>query len=102
MNFPPFSREAVAEVFKRLETMIINAKLREFLHRNGALERFIENAEQQNNYPEIIQSVIGSFRWSETEEKKMFWFRLHLMWERLKRRPQGLVNYYGDDDSRAE
>lgn len=82
--------------------MVINAQLREFLHQQGVLGRFIKNVEQQNAHPNVVCSIIGAFRWVKTEEKEMYWFRLHLMWERLRRRPQEPPRYYGDDDTRAE
>ncbi len=82
--------------------MVIKTQLREFLHQQGALSRFVENAEQQNIYPSVISSVVGAFRWAKTEEKEMFWFRLHLMWERLQRRTKESKRYTGDDDTRAE
>lgn len=37
--------------------MIINARLREFLHELGHLDRFIKNVEANPNAPKVIQSI---------------------------------------------
>ena len=71
--------------------MIIEAHFREFLHQQGVLGQFIKNAELQSPNTLIFRSIIGAFRWTETEEKEMFWYRIYLMWERKRKKYHGIL-----------
>ena len=53
--------------------MIINARLREFLHEYGHLERFIKNVEDNPNAPKVVQSIGEAFIWDFTPEGSVFW-----------------------------
>lgn len=84
--------------------MIINAQLREFLHKLGHLERFIKNVEADPNAPQVIQSIAEAFVWDFTPEGSVFWGLLSLAFNCKTK--QYKINepkkYQGDDDSRAE
>ena len=84
--------------------MIINTRLREFLHELGYLDRFIKNVEDNPNAPQIIQSIAEAFVWGFTPEGSAFWALLSLAFN-LKRERYKISEpkkYQGDDDSRAE
>lgn len=68
--------------------MIIEAHLREFLHQQGVLEKFIANAKAQNPKAEkkVFRTIIGAFRWIETPEGDMYWYRLFLVYFRKQRK----------------
>lgn len=84
--------------------MIINAKLREFLHKLGHLDRFIKNVEANPNAPQVITSIAEAFVWDFTPEGGVFWELLSLAFnlERERYRISEPKKYQGDDDSRAE
>lgn len=84
--------------------MIINARLREFLHELGHLDRFIKNVEDNPNAPQVVTSIIGAFIWHTTPEGHEFWKFLDLAFdkERARYRISEPKKYTGDDDSRAE
>ena len=84
--------------------MIINARLREFLHKLGHLERFIKNTEAYPYAPQVITSIAGAFVWQPTPEGHEFGKFLDLVFEKEKVRYTIIEpkRYTGDDDSRAE
>lgn len=84
--------------------MIINARLREFLHEHGHLDRFIENVEANPNAPQVITSIGEAFVWDFTPEGRVFWGLMHLAFylERERYTKIEPKKYQGDDDSRAE
>ena len=84
--------------------MIINARLREFLHKLGHLERFIKNVEDNPNAPKVIQSIGEAFVWESAPEGHEFWKFLDLVFEKERARYTIIEpkKYQGDDDSRAE
>ena len=84
--------------------MIINARLREFLHKLGLLDRFIENVEANPNAPKVVQSIGEAFIWDFTPEGSVFWGLMHLAFylERERYTKIEPKKYQGDDDSRAE
>ena len=84
--------------------MIINARLREFLHKLGLLDRFIENVEANPNAPKVVQSIGEAFIWDFTPEGSVFWGLLSLAFnlKRERYRISEPKKYQGDDDSRAE
>lgn len=84
--------------------MIINAKLREFLHKLGHLDRFIKNVEANPNAPQVIQNIAEAFVWDFTPEGGVFWALLRLAFN-LERERYTIIEpqkYQGDDDSKAE
>lgn len=84
--------------------MIINARLREFLHEHGHLDRFIKNVEDNPNAPQVITTLDEAFIWGFTPEGSVFWELLSLVFN-LKRERYKISEpkkYQGDDDSRAE
>lgn len=84
--------------------MIINTRLREFLHELGHLDRFIKNVEDTPNAPQVIQSIAEAFVWDFTPEGSVFWTLLSLAFN-LERERYTIIEpqkYQGDDDSRAE
>ena len=90
--------------FFKAEKMIINARLREFLHKLGHLNRFIKNVEDGSNAPQVIQSIAEAFIWDFTPEGRVFWGLMHLAFY-LERERYTIIEpkkYQGDDDSRAE
>ena len=84
--------------------MIINARLREFLHEHGHLDRFIKNVEANPNAPNVITSLAEAFVWGFTPEGHVFWGLLDLVFvmERARYTIIEPKKYQGDDDSRAE
>lgn len=84
--------------------MIINARLREFLHKHGHLDRFIKNVEDNPNAPQVIQSIAEAFVWKSAPEGHEFWQFLVLAFvkKETKHRISEPKKYQGDDDSRAE
>ena len=84
--------------------MIINARLREFLHEHGHLDRFIKNVEANPNAPKVITSIAEAFVWQSTPEGHVFWELLDLVFvmERSRYSINEPKKYQGDDDSRAE
>ena len=84
--------------------MIIDTRLREFLHELGHLDRFIKNVEANPNAPKVIQSIAEAFVWAYTPEGMGFW--LFLDYTFAKESVRHAINepkkYQGDDDSRAE
>lgn len=84
--------------------MIINARLREFLHEHGHLDRFIKNVEANPNAPQVITSIAEAFVRAFTPEGIDFW--LFLDYTFAKGKARYTINepnkYQGDDDSRAE
>ena len=84
--------------------MIINARLREFLHEYGHLERFIKNVEDNPNAPKVIQSIAEAFVWGFTSEGIDFWLLLDYTFakESVRHAINEPKKYQGDDDSRAE
>lgn len=84
--------------------MIINARLREFLHELGHLDRFIKNVEDNPNAPKVIQSIAEAFVWAYTPEGMDFWLFLDYTFAkgRARYRISEPKKYTGDDDSRAE
>lgn len=84
--------------------MVINARLREFLHEHGHLDRFIKNVEDGSNAPHVIQSIAEAFVWQSTPEGHEFWALLVLAFAKESTRYtiKDPKKYQGDDDSRAE
>lgn len=84
--------------------MIINVRLREFLHELGYLDRFIKNVEDNPNAPQIIQSIAEAFVWKSAPEGHEFWKFLDLAFDKERARNTIIEpkKYQGDDDSRAE
>lgn len=84
--------------------MIINTRLREFLHDLGHLDRFIKNTEANPNAPKVVQSIAEAFVWGLTPEGGVFWELLSLAFnlERERYKISEPKKYQGDDDSRAE
>ena len=84
--------------------MIINARLREFLHEHGHLDRFIKNVEDGSNAPQVIQSIAEAFIWDFTPEGRVSWGLLGLAFnlKRERYRISEPKKYQGDDDSRTE
>lgn len=84
--------------------MIINARLREFLHELGYLDRFIKNVEANPNAPQVITSIAEAFVWGFTSEGIDFWLLLDYTFakECVRYRISEPKKYQGDDDSRAE
>ena len=84
--------------------MIINARLREFLHELGHLDRFIKNVEANPNAPQVITSIAGAFVWQPTPEGHEFWKFLDLAFDKERGRYTIIEpkKYQGDDDTRAE
>lgn len=84
--------------------MIINAKLREFLHKLGHLDRFIKNVEANPNAPQVITSIAEAFVWDFTPEGMDFWLFLDYTFAKERARYTIIEpkKYQGDDDSRAE
>lgn len=84
--------------------MVINARLREFLHEHGHLERFIKNAEAYPCAPQVITTIAEAFVWAYTPEGMDFW--LFLDYTFAKESARYTINepkkYQGDDDSRTE
>lgn len=84
--------------------MIINAQLREFLHKLGHLDRFIKNVEANPNAPQVITSIAEAFLWAFTPEGIDFWLLLGYTFakEKVRYTINEPKKYQGDDDSRAE
>lgn len=84
--------------------MIINARLREFLHKLGHLEEFIRNTEAYPCAPQVITTIAEAFVWAYTPEGSVFWELLSLAFnlERERYRISEPKKYQGDDNSRAE
>ena len=84
--------------------MIINARLREFLHELGHLDRFIKNVEANPNAPKVVQNIGEAFVWKSAPEGHEFWKFLDLAFEMEETRYAIIEpkKYQGDDDSRAE
>lgn len=84
--------------------MIINARLREFLHKLGHLERFIKNTEANPNAPQVITSLAEAFVWAFTPEGMDFWLLLDYTFAKESVRYTIIEpkRYTGDNDSRAE
>lgn len=84
--------------------MIINTRLREFLHELGHLDRFIKNVEDTPNAPQVIQSIAEAFVWAYTPEGMDFWLLLDYTFAKERARYTIIEpkKYQGDDDSRAE
>ena len=84
--------------------MVINARLREFLHGLGHLEIFIKNTEANPNAPQVITTIAEAFVWQSTPEGHEFWKFLDLAFDKGKVRYTIIEpkKYQGDDDSRAE
>jgi hypothetical protein len=84
--------------------MIINARLREFLHKCGHLDRFIKNTEAATYAPKVVTSIIEAFVWKSTSEGHEFWKFLDLAFDKERARYTIIEpkKYQGDDDSRAE
>lgn len=84
--------------------MIINARLREFLHEHGHLDRFIKNVEDGSNAPHVIQSIAEAFVWKSAPEGHEFWKFLDLAFDKERARYTIIEpkKYQGDDDSRTE
>lgn len=84
--------------------MIINARLREFLHKLGHLDRFIKNVEDGSNAPQVITSIAEAFVWAFTPEGMDFWLLLDYIFAKESVRYTIIEpkRYTGDDDSRAE
>ena len=84
--------------------MIINTRLREFLHELGHLDRFIKNVEANPNAPKVIQSIAEAFVWKSAPEGHEFWEFLDLAFDKERARYTIIEpkRYTGDDDSRAE
>lgn len=84
--------------------MIINARLREFLHKLGHLEIFIKNTEAYQYAPKVVTSIASAFVWQSTPEGHEFWKHLDLAFAKEKVRYTIIEpkKYQGDDDSRTE
>ena len=84
--------------------MIINVRLREFLHELGYLDRFIKNTEAATYAPKVVTSIIEAFVWMSTPEGHEFWKFLALAFDKGRARYTIIEpkKYQGDDDSRAE
>lgn len=84
--------------------MIINARLREFLHEHGHLDRFIKNTEAYHCAPQVVTSIASAFVWRPTPEGHEFWEHLDLAFAKESARYTIIEpkKYQGDDDSRAE
>ena len=84
--------------------MIINTRLREFLHELGHLDRFIKNTEANPNARQVIQSIAEAFVWKSAPEGHEFWKFLDLAFDKERARYTIIEpkKYQGDDDSRAE
>ena len=84
--------------------MIINARLREFLHKLGHLEIFIKNTEAYHYAPQVVTSIAAAFVWQPTPEGHEFWKLLDLAFAKESARYtiKEPKKYQGDDDSRAE
>lgn len=84
--------------------MIINTRLREFLHELGHLDRFIKNVEANPNARQVIQSIAEAFIWDFTPEGSVFWGLLSLAFnfKRERYKISEPKKYQGDDDSRTE
>ena len=84
--------------------MVINARLREFLHQRGVLGRFIEKVEQIDSYPEVVETISEAISMNDTIDEWWFWRSLNVEYAAYCARyemkePKA---YTGDDDSRAE
>lgn len=84
--------------------MIINTRLREFLHELGHLDRFIKNVEDTPNAPQVITTLAEAFVWQSAPEGHEFWELLDLAFDKGKVRCtiKEPKKYQGDDDSRTE
>ena len=76
-----------------MATITIKPDLREFLEKEGVLEKFIENVEADCVKKEIeerrITNIMGAFTWGNTEQGIDYWY--------------GVFRKYGEDtDSLTE
>lgn len=84
--------------------MIINTRLREFLHKLGHLDRFIKNVEDNPYAPQVITTIAEAFVWTLIPEGIDFWQLLDFTFakESVRHAINEPKKYQGDDDSRAE